>query len=236
MISFSKFLKERLFSQAVVLFLLLLLLVMGAIPGYLTGRWQWREPPRVASLQELKHLRQKGLSLPGWQTIEQREQEIGGRKWSYQLIQKEGNQTKAVLLLLPQTGARDQPMVEWTEINSFWQWQVAQFRSADFTVKQPKAEMQANGETKVEARFFRASTNQQTFAVLQWYAWFNGGHSSPLPWFVVDQLAQWHKKRAPWVAVSILIPMEPLGQVETTWNEAKSVGQTVQAALMTGML
>jgi hypothetical protein len=30
--------------------------------------------------------------------------------------------------------------------------------------------------------------------------------------------------------------MEPLGQVETTWNQAKSIGQTVQAALMTGLL
>lgn len=149
---------------------------------------------------------------------------------------KKGDQTKAVLLLLPQTGSRDQPVVEWTEINSFWQWRVAQYRSANFTVKPQGAGSNA-AETKVEARFFRASTkNQQTFAVLQWYAWFNGGHSSPLSWFVVDQLAQWHRKRAPWVAVSIVIPMEPLGQVETTWNEAKSLGQTVQAALMAGPL
>ncbi|WP_017318910.1 cyanoexosortase B system-associated protein [Mastigocladopsis repens] len=234
MISFSKFLKERQFSQVVALLLLLLLLVIGATPGYLTGRWEWREPPRITSIKELKHLRQKGLTLPGWQTIEQRQQEIGGRKWSYQVIHKQGDQTKAVVLLLPQTGSRDLP-VEWTEINSFWQWQVAQYRSANFTVKQPQG-AGSNTETKVEARFFRGSTNQQTFAVLQWYAWFNGGNSSPLPWFVVDQLAQWHKKRAPWVAVSVLIPMEPLGQVEKTWNEAKSVGQTVQTALMTGPL
>jgi len=235
MISFSKFLKERQFSQVVALSLLLLLLVIGAIPGYLKGNWEWQELPRVTSFKELRALRQKGLTLPGWQTLEQREQEIGGRKWSYQLIQKEGDQTKAILLLLPQIGARDQPVVEWTEINSFWQWQVAQFRSADFTVKQPQG-VGAKAEKKVQARFFRGSTNQQTFAVLQWYAWSNGGHSSPLPWFIVDQVAQWHKKRAAWVAVSILIPMEPLGQVETTWNQAKSIGQTVQAALMTGPL
>ncbi|NMG08956.1 cyanoexosortase B system-associated protein [Brasilonema sp. UFV-L1] len=234
--SFAKFFKEHQFSQVIALLLLLLLLFIGAIPGYLTGRWEWRELPRLTSLQELKHLRQKGLILPGWQTIEQREQQIGEGKWSYQLIQKKGNKTKAILLLLPQTGARDQPLVEWTEINSLWQWQIAQFRSADFTVKSQRAESNA-AETKVQARFFRASTkNQQTFAVLQWYAWSNGGHSSPLSWFAVDQAAQWHRKRAPWVAVSILIPMEPLGQVETTWNEAKSLGQTVQAALIAGPL
>jgi cyanoexosortase B-associated protein len=235
MISFSKFLKERQFSQVVALLLLLLLLGIGAIPSYLKGQWEWQELPRITRLQELKNLRQKGLTLPGWQTIEQREQEIGGRKWSYQLVQKQGDKTKAIVLLLPQTGSREQPVVEWTELNSFWQWQIAQYRSADFTVK-PLQKAGSNTETKVEARFFRGSTNQQTFAVLQWYAWSNGGHPSPLPWFVVDQVAQWHKKRAPWVAVSILIPMEPLGRVETNWNEAKSIGQTVQTALMTSLL
>lgn len=232
MISFSKFLKERRFSQVVALVLLLLLLAVGAIPGYLTGRWQWHDPPRVISLNQLKQIRQKGLTLPGWQTLEQREQEIGARKWSYQLIQKKGEQTKAILLLLPQNGPRDQPQVEWTEINSHWQWQSAQYRSAEFSVK-PKG---SNAARKVEARFFRASTPQQTFAVLQWYAWPNSGNSSPLPWFLADQLAQWRKQRAPWAAVSILIFMEPFGQVETTWNDAQSIGQTVQAALMTGPL
>jgi cyanoexosortase B-associated protein len=234
MISFTKFLKERQFSQVVALLLLLLVLLLGAIPGYLTGRWDWQELPRITTLKELQNLPKKGLSLPGWQTVEQRQQQIGERKWSYQLIQKQTDQTKAILLLLPQTGSKEQPVVEWTEINSFWQWQIAQYRSADFTVKPQSSG--SNAETKVEARFFRASTGQQTFAVLQWYAWSNGGHSSPLRWFVVDQIAQWHKKRAPWVAVSIVIPMEPLGQVETTWNQAKSIGQTVQAALMTGPL
>lgn len=94
MISFSKFLKERRFSQVVALVLLLLLLAVGAIPGYLTGRWQWHDPPRVISLNQLRQIRQKGLTLPGWQTIEQREQEIGARKWSYQLIQKKASKLK----------------------------------------------------------------------------------------------------------------------------------------------
>lgn len=234
MISFTKFLKESQFSQVVALLLLLLVLVLGAIPGYLTAHWNWQELPRITNLKELQNLPRKGLNLPGWQTVEQREQEIGEGKWSYQVIQKQGDQTKAIVLLLPQTGSKDQPVVEWTEMNSFWQWQIAQYRSADFTVKAQKSG--SNAETKVEARFFRASTPQQTFAVLQWYAWFNGGDSSPLRWFVVDQIAQWHKKRAPWIAVSIIIPMEPLGQVETTWNQAQSIGQRVQAALMKSLL
>ncbi|MEC4817432.1 MAG: cyanoexosortase B system-associated protein [Scytonema sp. PMC 1069.18] len=235
MISFSKFLNKGQFPQVVAIVLLLLLLALGAVPGYLTGRWEWWEPPRIVTLKELKQVREKGLALPGWKTIEQREQQVGGHKWSYQLVQKQGSQIKTILLLLPQNGPRDQPEVEWTEIDSLWQWQIAQFRSAEFTVEEPQ-ESGSKTEAKVEARFFRAVAKDQTFAVLQWYASSLGGSSSPLNWFFADQLAQWHKKRVPWVAVCIVYPMEPLGQVETTWNEMKSIGQTVQGALMSGPL
>ncbi|MBR8835746.1 MAG: cyanoexosortase B system-associated protein [Stigonema ocellatum SAG 48.90 = DSM 106950] len=235
MISFSKFLKERQLSQVVLLLLLLVLLTMGALPGYLTGHWEWQEPPPVINLKNLKELRHNGLSLPGWQTIEQREEVISGHKWSYQVITKQGAKTQAILLLQPQNGPQDQPEVEWTEINSWGQWDVAQYRSAEFTVKPPQAS-KSNAEAKIKARFFRASTKQQTVAVLQWYAWLNGGNQSPLPWFFRDQLAQWRKNRVPWVAVSILLPMEPFGKVETTWQEAHSLGETVQAALMASVL
>ena len=61
----------------------------------------------------------------------------------------------------------------------------------------------------------------------------NGGHPSPWRWFLKDQLAQWSQTRVPWVSVSIMIRMEPLGQVETTWALAQSIGETVQATLMT---
>lgn len=230
MISFSKLLKENQFPKVAALLLLLLLLVIGAVPGYMAGHWQWQKLPPITSLKQLRQLRSQGLNLPGWQTIEKSEQQIGGRKWLMQITKKQGTQTQAILLLLPQTGSKDQPEVEWTEIQSWQQWNVAQYRPAEFTVKQ------SSTEVKVEARFFRASTDKQTFAVLQWYALPNGGNPSPLRWFVADQLAQLRRQRAPWVGVSIMIPMEPLGQVETTWYQAKSIGETVQAALMAGPL
>ncbi|MDZ8055355.1 MAG: cyanoexosortase B system-associated protein [Aulosira sp. ZfuVER01] len=230
MISLSKFFKESQWNQVVALVLLLLLFAIGSVPGYLTGHWQWKQPPPITSLKALKHIRNSGLSLPGWQTIEQAEQQVGEHKWSLQLIKKQDSQTQAILLLLPQNGPMDQPEVEWTEVNGWgksrWgKWDIAQYRSAQFTVKHSK-------ETQVEARFFRASTKQDTFGVLQWYALPNDGNPSPLRWFVADQLAQWRKQRVPWVAVSILVPMEPLGQVEKIWPLAESIGQTVQAALM----
>ncbi len=234
MIYFSKFFKDSQLYQVVALLLLLLLLAMGAVPGYLRGHWQWQEPPAVINLKNLKQIRHTGLTLPGWQTTAQQEEAIGGYKWSYQEIQKKGSPMKAILLLLPQNGPKDQPQVEWTEIQSWGQWDVSQSRSTEFTVKQAQAS--SNSEVKVEASFFRATTKQKTFAVLQWYAWQNGGNTSPIPWFIADQVAKWQKKRAPWVAVTILIPMEPFGQVETTWQDAQSFGKTVQLALMSTVL
>lgn len=225
MTTFSKLLKERSFSQIVVIILLLLLLVMGAVPGYLKGRWDWQGPAKITNMKQLRQISKAGLTLPGWQTLQQKQEQIGGHKWSYQIIQQQSSKNQAILLLFPQKDHKDLPEVEWTEINSWGQWNVAQNRDAEFTVKQPP--------TKVKAQFFRASTKQKTFAVLQWYAWSRGGNPSPLSWFWADQLAQWRKHRLPWVAVSILIPMEPFGQVETNWRQAQSLGETVQATLMT---
>ncbi|TBR60744.1 cyanoexosortase B system-associated protein [Westiellopsis prolifica IICB1] len=226
----SKLFKERYFAQVVTLLLLLIILIIGAVPGYLKGYWQWQEPPPVTNLKQLKRIRQIGLTLPGWQTVEQAEQPIGEQKWSLQLIKKQNADTEAVLLLLPQNGSRKQPQVEWTEVNGWghsrWgQWDIAQSRLVEFTVKQLQA--------KVKARFFRAATKEQTFAVLQWYAWRDGGDPSTLQWLLADQIAQLQKQRAAWVAVSILVPMEPLGKIDTVWSEVKSLGETVQDNLMT---
>ncbi|MEA5604548.1 cyanoexosortase B system-associated protein [Nostoc sp. UHCC 0252] len=240
MISFSKFFKENQLSQVAALLLLLLLLAIGGVPGYLTGKWQWKQPAPVTTLNKLKQIRNTGLAVSGWQTIEQGEQQIGEHKWSLQVMKKEGSQSQAILLLLPQNGPMDQPEVEWTDVNGWgrsrWgKWDIAQSRSAEFTVK-PPAKLPSNAITKVEARFFRAATPQQTFAVLQWYAMPNGGNPSPFHWFLADQLAQWRKQRTPWVGVSILIPIEPLGQIETSWPLAQSIGETVQATLMVSAL
>ncbi len=226
----SKLFKERYFAQVVTLLLLLLILLIGAVPGYLKGNWQWEEPPPVTNLKKLKQIRQTGLLIPGWQTIEQAEQPIGEQKWSLQLIKKQDTNIEAVLLLLPQNGPRKQPQVEWIEIDGWgrsrWgQWDIAQSRLVEFTLKQ--------SQVKVKARFFRAATKEQTFAVLQWYAWRDGGNPSTLQWLLADQIAQLQKQRAAWVAVSILVPMEPLGKINTVWSEIKSLGETVQNTLIT---
>ncbi|QLE55159.1 cyanoexosortase B system-associated protein [Nostoc sp. TCL26-01] len=231
----SKLFPEKHLSSIGVLLLLLVLLIVGAVPGYLSGKWQWQEPLPITNLKELKEIRNQGLNLPGWQTVDQVEQPIGEHKWSLQLLKQEGTKNQALLLLLPQNGPKDQPEIEWTDISGWgkarWgKWDIAQSRPAQLTIAGK------NGKTQVEATFYRVSTNQETLAVLQWYASPNAGYATPFRWFLADQVAQLHKHRAPWVAVSILIPMEPLGQVETTWPLAQSIGEIVQARLMAGPL
>ncbi|BAY14289.1 hypothetical protein NIES2109_43580 [Nostoc sp. HK-01] len=240
MISFSKVLKEKQVTYIVALVLLLLLLAMGGVSGYFSGRWEWKQPPPVTTLKELRKIRKTGLTIPGWETVQQSEQQIGEHKWSLQILKQATSQTQVILLLLPQNGPKDQPEVEWTEINGWgrlrWgKWDIAQERSLEFPVKQAQNSA-SHPEARVKARFLRISTQQDTFATLQWYAFRNGGDPSPLRWFFTDQLTQWQKHRTPWVAVSILIPMEPLGEVENTKSLAQSLGEAVQTTLMANAL
>ncbi len=235
MISPFRFLKQQNWYQAVVLMLLLLLLFVGAVPGYITGKWQWKQPPPVTNLNQLQRIHKAGLSLPGWQIIEQSQQAIGEHKWSWQRMKKQGTSKEAMLLLFPQNGPRDEPEIEWTDVNNWGNWDVAQDSLREFTVKNPSKE-DVNATIKIAANFFRAARKEQTFAVLQWYAMPNSGSTIPFNWFVADQLAQLQQRRIYWVAVTILLPIEPLGQVETSWNEVQSLGETVQKALITEVL
>jgi cyanoexosortase B-associated protein len=235
MISPSKFLKQQHWYQLVVLILLLLLLAVGAVPGYFTGKWQWKQPPPVTNLQKLQKIRKVGLNLPEWQIIKQSEQSIGEHKWSWQSMKKAGTTPEAFLLLLPQNGPKDQPQIEWTDVNSWGKWDVAQESLREFTVKNI-SKKDTNAIIRVKANFFRATTKQETFAVLQWYAMPNAGDTVPFNWFVADQLAQWQRQRIYWIAVTILLPIEPLGQVETSWTQLQSLGETVQTALIKEVL
>jgi cyanoexosortase B-associated protein len=237
MTSFDKVFQKHQLTQLVAILWLVLLLGVGAVPGYLAGHWQWQEPPAVTHLKQLKHLRTTGLNLPGWQNSQHSIQEIGEHRWSVQLIQQENSKKQAILLLFPQNGPKDQPEVEWTDINGWgnsqWKnWEVSQYRAAEFSLKQ-STQLNSQQQIQVKARFLRASTQQQTFAVLEWYAQPTSGDPTPLNWFVADQWAQWQKKRVPWVAVTILFPMEPLGQVEKYWSEVESIGKLVQQTLVT---
>jgi cyanoexosortase B-associated protein len=236
MISLRKSLRLQ-SSKAVLLVLLLILVVIGAAPGYLSGKWRWSEPPKVATLSQLTKLHQVGLQIPGWQVIDRKTPQVGEHKWLMQEISN-ANKDKAIVLLFPQKGNREQPEVEWSDVSGFQNWETDSDRSVDFTVKNPA--------TKVTAQFFRGltkrqqgssqETRRQTYAVLQWYAWSTGGHPAPSQWFFADRAAQWQNRRIPWVAVSILVPIEPLDTIEQHWSEVESLAQTIQSTLMSSVL
>lgn len=215
----------------VVLFVLAIALT-NAIPGYLGQAWPWQQVPKVSQIAQLKALQQDGLKLPGWKTLEQKVVEIGGHKWSAQaILPADAPADDPVWLLLrPQTWDKDMPQIDWMDINGMRQWTADQQQQLEFTAGTAQVKVQ------VEARFLRGWTEKNTEAVLQWYARPNGGHPAPSRWFWADQGSQLrHRQRLPWVAVSIQIPIEPLGEIDRARAEITALGKLVQSALMAGV-
>ncbi|WP_448285183.1 cyanoexosortase B system-associated protein [Phormidesmis priestleyi] len=212
--------------KVVLLLLLLILISIGAVPGYLSGKWRWTEPPKVVTLSKLRSLRETGLTLPGWQVAKRETPQIGEHKWLSQEMTRTNQ--KATLLLFSQKGPREQPEVEWNDINGFQRWKTDSSKQVEFAIATPP--------TQVTAHFFRGWTSEQTYVVLQWYATSQGGHPDPSHWFFADRIAQWQNRRVPWVAVSILVPIDPLDDLEKHWAEVESLAQTVQSTLMADVL
>lgn len=218
---------------------ILAIALIRILPSYVTGLWPWQRLPELSHTQSLNALKQDGLTLPGWTTLNQRTLEIGAHKWSVQgIVPTAEAATPATaipadvvyLLLRPQTWTRDMPQVEWMDINGERQWTTDSQQSLSSTVKDPAT----HRPLSITARFLRGWTTQGTYAVVQWYAWTNGGHPAPSRWFWADQQVQLRQRqRLPWVAVSLLIPIEPLGDIETVRPQAEALAQQVQTALIT---
>ncbi|MEB3885610.1 cyanoexosortase B system-associated protein [Lyngbya sp. CCY1209] len=209
-------------SHWLLLGFLALLLVVGTLPGYFRGGWLWSDFPPLSVLPELQAIRKDGLSVPGWTVANQRLIPVGGKEWSLQTLERDGEE--ALLLLFPQNYYKDQPHVEWMDLNGFQRWKTDSYRHLKFGGDDSES-------AAVSARFFRAWTSRQTYAVLQWYAWPDGGSPAPSRWFFADRKAQLKGDRAPWVAVSVLLPIEPLGNIEEVEPLAESLGEEIQTAL-----
>lgn len=222
LLNFSKLTQRSHLPKILVLCFLLLLVIIKAVPNYLSKKPAWAQPPNVTNLQQIREIKKAGLTIPDWPTIKQEIQPIGGHKWSIQILQK-NEENQAILMLLPQNSHTDKPEVEWMDINGMQRWRTDSERQLEFTT---------GSSNKVTARFFRAWTQQQTYAVIQWYAWPQGGNPSPIQWFFNDQLAQWQQHRVPWIAVNIQVLIEPLGEIEKFQNQAESLAQSVQSALI----
>jgi len=208
--------------KVVLLLILIGLICFGALPGYLSGgQWRWKAPPQVTVLNQLKSLKKDGIEIPGWQSIEKTSVSIGERKWMLETLQ-DSTQTQATVLFLPQARSIDQPQVEWSDLDGSQSLKTDSHRQIQV------------GSITVE--FLRAWTPRQTYAVMRWYAWEDGGHPAPFWWFIRDRTLQWQNRRAAWIAVNISLPIEPLDDIEPHRNKLESLVQTVQSTLTNQVL
>ena len=72
--------------------------------------------------------------------------------------------------------------------------------------------------------------------MVQWYAWLGGGHYDPSVWYWLDQWAQLKRQRVPWIAVSLLIPLEPMKELQTLTPFALNLATEVQSYLEQNVL
>ncbi|MDJ1184392.1 cyanoexosortase B system-associated protein [Roseofilum casamattae] len=214
-------------------FLLILLLFKG-IPGYFSWSWPWMSAPKVSAIKPLKEIRNEGLALPGWEITEQQVIPLGGNKWSYQQLR--GDWEKPIIIfLLSQNSSTNQPRVEWVDFNGFQhqffdRWKTDSYRNKTWQVRNPDDPSQT---LTVRSRFLRGWNSAQTYAIVQWYAWPTGGSAAPVDWFIADRKAQIAGDRAPWMAVSIMIPIEPLGDIEA---EAEDIAGSLVALVQTTLM
>lgn len=221
--------------KIVLVALLTILVVIATLPSYFSGSWPWSEQLQAPQLNQIKSISQSSLPLPGWQLNGQEEVNISGNSWSLAEYENIGGAPAAeqlprlVLLLRPQPWHNNQPEVEWVDLKGSQDWRVDNQKNLSFTVSNDGKPMQ------VTVRYFRAINEQSTFAAMQWYAWPQGGHPAPSRWFWADQRRQWQQhQRQPWIAVSLLLPIEPVGDIRPYQDAAIATAQTVQTALLEG--
>lgn len=219
-------------GPVVVIALLVVLLLGSALPGYLNGgQWAWKQMPVLTSLKQMQQVPRLGVPLPHWETLEQDGIDILGQAWSRQvLVAKPGSGvapgTQATLLVHPQLDAKDRPKSEWNSLQRYFGWSEDEGRSVPLSLP--------GQEKPAEARLVRAWVAERglTTAVLQWYAWPDGGSARPSHWFWRDRRAQLQNQRTPWMAVTLLLPMEPLGDLEPHRETMVALGESVQAQLI----
>ncbi|MDJ0509098.1 MAG: cyanoexosortase B system-associated protein [Crocosphaera sp.] len=218
----SKAKKGILISQIIVLALLTLAIIFVAIPGYFSTKWSWSDLPRVPEVSQMKQVPKTQLNFENWTTITQKEVPLNNYPWSFQVVEKPG-QDPIVIALKAQKYYQDSPEVEWADLQGLEKWKTDNHQ----TLKFPSS---TNPKNLVKAHWFKA-WNKKTYGILQWYAWPGGGNYRNSRWFLADQKAQLSQKRIPWVAVSLKIPMSPLGELKDVESIAESLATEVQKTL-----
>ncbi len=240
----SKKAPKRSVVQLAVVAVLALFVAVSALPQYVDG-WAWTTPPKMstATRNALQAIPNQGLKVPGWVTTQQDKTRLGGETWSVQQLSAEGAASDgdippAFLLLRAQTYEGDQPEVEWLDIKGSQHWKTDSHQKLTFEVpiqKEGVEEERVNKSqtVRISSDFLRAWSKDQTYAVLQWYAWTSGGSPSPAQWFWADQKIQWTlRQRMPWVAVSIWLPIAPFSDPASQQELAESLAKSTQQTLL----
>jgi cyanoexosortase B-associated protein len=232
-----------------IVIILIVILAIAALPAYWQGSWSnlsiagfklpvwnvkapWQEPFPVKNLGQIRAIRDRGIEVPGWETLETGKLKIGGHDWSGQIL-GQSDRRDVTLFLFPQTDPKLQPGVEWVDMDGFFKWKVDSQRPLNFSVAagEMKAKVRANFSLARESRRSPFGV-PQTVAVVEWYAWEQGGDYSHSHWFWLDQRAQLTKQRVPWIAVALRIPVDPKSTLDTVQSDAEALAKSVQASLM----
>jgi len=109
--------KQKLFLGIIFLMGLLLIMVIGILPGYVRGgSWQWQGEKRPANTSQLNRLRQDGVVVEGWDISEQSSVRLSDKTWSWQRMSKQGQ--RVTLLIHAQPYYVNKPSVEWTDLQN----------------------------------------------------------------------------------------------------------------------
>lgn len=234
---------KRSIVQLAVVVLLALFVAVSALPQYVDG-WAWTTPPKMSTVTRnaLQKVPDQGLKIPGWVTTQQDKTKIGGESWSVQQLKAAGAASSSdlppvFLLLRAQTYEGDQPEVEWLDIKGSQHWKTDSHQKLTFEVPIEEAGEETgvnkSKTIRISSDFLRAWSKDQTYAVLQWYAWPSGGSPSPAQWFWADQKTQWTRyQRMPWVAVSIWLPIDPFSDPAPQQGLAESLAKSTQQTLL----
>ncbi|MFH7245374.1 MAG: cyanoexosortase B system-associated protein [Spirulina sp.] len=205
--------------------LLMMLVAMVMVPGYLGGQWPWVVAPQLTSgdLAALHTLRDEGLEMPNWQHQQHQVVALNRQDWSvneYTALDAAAPAQQMVVLLHPQPWHSNQPQVEWVDLAGMQNWRIERRKSLALGSDADPLPVRAN--------LLQVRNDQQTFAVLQWYAWPGGGHPAPSHWFWVNQRSQLATHTlTPWVAVTVLVPIPPLADLGTYQSWMAELGGQV---------
>jgi cyanoexosortase B-associated protein len=226
----QRWVKTGLVIALTALAALTLLPVMGG------GQWPWQTPAQVPHLERLQTLQHQGLLLPGWALTHHQKLMINQHDWTLSEYQPAQGQPRPeptlpvqqiAVLMRPQPWHSNQPQVEWLDLNGAQDFRPTLQRQITLTVASSQPPVAAT------ARFSRGHNQQHTFAMVQWYAWPSGGHPSPSVWFWVNQRSLFTRRAlTPWVAVSLLIPINPLADINDYQPLAIALGSAIQQQLM----